>query len=555
VDPLADTYSPVASLMTVGLTYGQFYTSLTRDDMAGLQYLLSANNINYESGPAGSTLLNTSSGGGPGGLGPPYLLYTSNYTAFAAAALTNDPVTLATLFPGLVVLSSTLSYVAVATPNIVAYYTNNFVLGNPPVLVVKTNGFSTNGVANYADTFANVVIITNNYHTNTSAQLVTVTVSPGGVLGNPFVTNTTIKTITLTNVPSGDFYIDTNYACGPTVILSPQPSGFPIANVVATTNLIYATSNSAGYFTSQSLVTYATNHVFVVQSPVCATGTTTGGVATNAAGLYPGIEKIQFISAPFDSLIGQTFQPITNTFTAVFVVGNKAVTNKFLRVVTAPDIVFSAADIAAGPNNPSPPNPYVSAIDRGVNFIPNALPGLDGPGLINPSTTVTFDKVGPVYYNQTGLMEGTPYFTETPGNDGSDFYYDFYFTWASFDGTTNDPVVYPDGMSIQNLQNEIVVQITPTSLPNGTNGVAYPPVTFTATGGAFTYSPAPAWTATALPSAASSGLPSGLTLVSNPDGTATLSGTPTQSGTFDFYLTMTDVNSRSMQWYYSVIIQ
>jgi hypothetical protein len=59
---------------------------------------------------------------------------------------------------------------------------------------------------------------------------------------------------------------------------------------------------------------------------------------------------------------------------------------------------------------------------------------------------------------------------------------------------------------------------------------------------------------TGLPSA-SSGLPSGLTLVSNPDGTATLSGTPAQSGTFDFYLIMTDCNNRSMQWYYSVIIQ
>jgi hypothetical protein len=267
----------------------------------------------------------------------------------------------------------------------------------------------------------------------------------------------------------------------------------------------------------------------------------------NATGLYQGIEKIQFINAPFDSLVGQSFQPITNTFTTTFVVGSKTVTNKFQRVVTTPDIVFSAADIAAGPNNPSPPNPYVSVLDRNVNFDQaNALPGLAGPGLINPPTTVIFDKVGPVYYNQTGLMDGTPYFTETPGNDGSDFYYAFYFTWASFDGTTNDPVVYPDGMSIQNLENEIVVQITPTSLPNGTNGVAYPPVTFTATGGAFSYSPTPpAWVV--LPP----GLPSGLTV--SPDGT--LSGTPTQSGTFDFILKMTDSLSRSVQWFYSVTIQ
>jgi hypothetical protein len=50
-------------------------------------------------------------------------------------------------------------------------------------------------------------------------------------------------------------------------------------------------------------------------------------------------------------------------------------------------------------------------------------------------------------------------------------------------------------------------------------------------------------------------LPPGLALVSNPDGTATLSGVPTQSGTFDFYLIMTDTLGRSVQWFYSVTIQ
>jgi hypothetical protein len=542
VDPLADIYSPVASLMTVGLTYGHYYTGLTRDDVAGLRYLLTANNINFENGPAGSVLLNTSSGGGPGGLGPPFLLYTSNYTAFAQAALTNDPVTLATLFPGLVVSSFSSSFVVVATPNIVAYFTNNFVLGNPPVLVVKTNGFTYNGVANYADTFANLIIITNDYHANTSAQLVTVQVSQGGVLGNPLVTNTTTRSITLTNVPSGDYYIDTNYACGPTVILATI-----LTNVVATTNLIYAASNSAGYFTSQSLVTYSTNHVFIAQSPVCTTATTTGGVA-NATGLYQGIEKIQFINAPFDSLIGQTFQPITNTFTTTFIIGSKMVTNKFQRVVTTPDFIFSAADIAAGPNNPSPPNPYVSALDRSVNFDQaNALPGLAGPGLITPSSTIIFDKVGPVYYNYTGLMDGTPYFNENPGNDGSDLYYFFYFTWASFDGTTNDPVVYPNETSIENLENQILVQlsITPTSDVNYTNNppsLTYDPnMTISVTGGAFV--PPFTWSAT--------GLPAGLT-VTTTNSVGMLSGSPAQSGTFDFTLKLTDSIARSVQWTFSI---
>ena len=78
--------------------------------------------------------------------------------------------------------------------------------------------------------------------------------------------------------------------------------------------------------------------------------------------------------------------------------------------------------------------------------------------------------------------------------------------YGSYDGTTNDPVVYPNGTSIANLANEVLVQITPAALPDGTNGVAYPPTGFSISGGAFT---APyTWTA---PNA---GLPPGLTLSS-----------------------------------------
>jgi hypothetical protein len=543
VDPLADTYSPVASF---NLGYGNFYTGLTRDDVGGLRYLLSANNINFENGPAGSILLNSSSGGGIS-YGPAVLLYTSNYNAFWWSARTNDPVTLSNLFPGLVIVNSSYYFTNMATPILVAYFTNQIgaPYGSPPVLVVKTNGYTSSYLAIYSDTFANLVIIPNGYHPNTSASLVTVTVGVkvGAPFGSPLVTNTTSKTVILTNVPSGEYYINTNYLCGPPLFLSTLAT-----NVTTTTNFLFAASNSAGFFTSQSLVIYSTTHVYVVQWPICSTAVTGG--ATNGPGLREGIEKMRFVRANYDSLLGQFFQPITNTFTTVLVTNSQAVNQTFQRVVTMPDFIFSAADLATGPS--STPHPVVYTFSRNLNFDQsNILPGLAGPGLITPSTTITFDKVGPVYYNYTGLMDGTPYFTETPGTDGSDLYYAFYFVWASFDGTTNDPVVYPDGMSIQNLANEVLVQISPTSLPNGASGAAYPPITFTATGGAFTYSPAPVWTTTALPAAPpSSGLPPGLTLSSS----GTLSGTPTQSGTFDFYLIMTDSLGRSVQWFYSITI-
>ena len=557
VDPLADSYSSVA---TFDALYGVFYTGLTRDDVAGLRYLLSANNINWENSPLGSTLLTSVSGGGIN-YGPPALLFTSNYNAFASSALTNNPVTLSNLFPGLVIISSSYTFTNIATPIVVAYFTN--LIGAPygsQTLVVVTNGYTYSYPQIYSDIFANLVILTNGYSPNTSASLVTVTVGQqnGAPSGSPLVTNTTIQPITLTNVPSGEYYINTNYLCGPPLFLSTLGT-----NVTATTNLLYSASNSLGYFTSQSLVTYATNHVYVVQWPICSTAVTGG--TTNTPGLREGIEQMRFVYAPYDSLLGQTFQPVTNSFTSVLVTDSQAVNQTFQRVVTTPDFLFTAIDQEPGPSaGPT----YVTYGETLAFDQTQALPGLAGPGLINPSTTITFDKVGPVFYNEynDNLMDGTPYFTQSPGitptlSDGLN-YWSYYFVWASFDGTTNDPVVYPDGNSIQNLENEILVQINPTSLPNGTTTNAYSFVytnsvgvvysnTFTATGGAFVYSPAPTWSATGLPSVPSSGLPPGLTL--SPGGT--FSGTPTQTGTFDFYLMMTDALGRSVQWYYSITVQ
>jgi hypothetical protein len=435
VHPLDDTFTAVAGNGD-GLYFGGYYTDLTRDDAGGLRYLLSSNNINFES-PALGSILTGSTTVGVTNLGPPVLLFTASYNAFWLSALTNNPVTLATLFPGLVIVNSSYYFTNIATPILVAYFTNliGAPYGSPPVLVVKTNGYTYSFPAIYSDTFANLVILPNGFHPNTSASLVTVTVGLqiGAPYGSPLVTNTTIKAVTLNNVPSGEYYINTNYLCGPPLFLSTLAT-----NVTATTNFLFAASNSAGFFTSQSLVTYSTTHVYVVEQQICSS-TVTGG-ATNGPGLHPGIEKIQFVSAPFDSLLGQFFQPITNTYTMVVISGSKAQSQTFLRVVTTPDFTFAAADLAAGPNA----IPGVSIYARNINFNQaNAYPGLAGPGTIDPFTKISFDKVGPVYINVgTSFLNGPNY-----GR---------FFIWGSFDGTTNDPVVYPNGTSIQNLENQVL---------------------------------------------------------------------------------------------------
>ncbi len=113
--------------------------------------------------------------------------------------------------------------------------------------------------------------------------------------------------------------------------------------------------------------------------------------------------------------------------------------------------------------------------------------------------------------------------------------------WASYDGSTNAPEVYPNGNSISNLESQIEVQISPTSLPNGFANVAYPPVTLTMSGGGFI--PSFTWTAV--------NLPPGMNLSTN----GILSGTPTQSGIYDVSITVVDSQLRSVTWFYTLTIQ
>jgi hypothetical protein len=136
-------------------------------------------------------------------------------------------------------------------------------------------------------------------------------------------------------------------------------------------------------------------------------------------------------------------------------------------------------------------------------------------------------------------MDGTPYFTQTPGGDVTNLFYITYFVWASYDGTTNTPVVYPNGTSLDNLVNEMLIKVSPTILADGYFSWPYS-TTFTATGGAFT--PPYTWSAT--------GLPDGLGV--SADGI--LSGNPTETGTFIFTLTLTDNVSRSVQWNFPITI-
>lgn len=541
VDPLADTYSPVASF-AVG--WGDFYTGLTRDDVAGLRYLLKTNNVNFESPAPDATLTVITTNFLSQTVFPPNPTSPSGYGTFdlyelQSSSRTNDPATLQLLFPGVIVATSSNYVSVVATP--VISTTFKYLIGAPagsaPKLVIQTNGYIYSAQTNYVTTFANIV--TNHYRLNPKATIQTVTVGPayGAPLGSPSITNISTSTVTLTNATAGDYYSLSPDLC-PINIL-----GVLYTNVVVITNALTAidtnlvtSSNTVTFSYSQNLVISFTNYAFKVNPVDCTQ-------ATNGPALYQGIENMKFVKSSYDSLVGQFFQPITNNYTMVSVVNSQAKLQHFQRVVTTPDFLMSAQDLATSPSDTLL---GASLGARNLNFDEgNVLQGLAGPGTITTPTVFTFDKVGPVYFNSFGdVMDGTPYFNETPGGDVSDLFYISYFVWAAYDGTTNAPVVFPNGTSIDNLENQIFVQVSPTSLPVGTKGVLYPTTVFTATGGAFT--PPFTWSL-----AFGSGMPAGMSLSSN----GTLSGTPTQSGTFDFILQLTDSLSRSVQFNYTITIQ
>jgi hypothetical protein len=112
---------------------------------------------------------------------------------------------------------------------------------------------------------------------------------------------------------------------------------------------------------------------------------------------------------------------------------------------------------------------------------------------------------------------------------------------GSYDGSTNAPIVYPNGTSIANLENQLLIAISPGILPHGKVGSTYT-ANFSATGGQPPYS----WSL----APTSPGLPPGLFLGSD----GTLAGTPTQDGTFDFTIMLTDSGGRTVDRPYFITI-
>jgi hypothetical protein len=251
---------------------------------------------------------------------------------------------------------------------------------------------------------------------------------------------------------------------------------------------------------------------------------------SNSIVLRQGIGRVQFVRRDFDSLITRFFNPVTNTYTHITVSNSMPIPQIIRRAVTAPDILITAEDLAT---EGSVTGFGVTAATRNLAFATNSLPALTGPGIIEPLVRFSFNKVGPVFGNFTPINMDE--FTQIP-----------ILTWGSFDGSTNAPVIYPNGTSILNYERDVFIQVSPVYLPEGfVTATSQHTNYYTAQLQVASYTSSFVPPATWALAPGSMGLPPGLQLDTVSATSAVISGTPTMTGTFDFVVRLTDSQSRT----------
>jgi hypothetical protein len=412
---------------------------------------------------------------------------------------------------------------------------------------VASESPSTNSLA--IESTAPGTIVTSNYlqllslaAVETPSQLLsnypTLNITSSNVVGESNIITTNFQTVVTTN-PGSPF----GQGTGGTVVTNLVPVlttnfqpiyaytfgnlTFPLVyfnNGVLITNFnefIFAPTNTCGFTllsnlgtvlvtnTNTAPVSFFTNHTLAIELPNCV---------TNAEALYQGVERLTFFRKDFDSLLSQFWSPITNTYTLTFVTNGTTQTRTFSRRITTPDFLFQASDQGDG-----------FSLTRTVpTFVKSfTAPAADGgPGIIEPpngtSVSISFTTAGPIFDLSASSFLNDFNAIEEP-------------LWGTFDGSTNTPIVYPDSLSLANLENLLYLQFTVAGpLPNGRVSSTYS-FQLTAQG----QSPPFSWVID--PSQGS--LPPGLSLTSN----GLITGTPTAPGIYDFAVILSDSSPQPNQ--------
>lgn len=185
-------------------------------------------------------------------------------------------------------------------------------------------------------------------------------------------------------------------------------------------------------------------------NPIGASNVLNGGI-TGFAGLLGGVEKVTFVKTAYDSLLGTNFTPRTYNYTMPFVVNGTVHTVNATRTIGTPDIIFTAGDmVQPGPDNfevaVARDNPTGNFITYGEELSPGVAidPAVITPAVLSPGLIIVLNDDGPIYYD------------EGPAFVDQDNAIDLGFIWGKFDGSTNAPIAFPNGTSIEQLESQVL---------------------------------------------------------------------------------------------------
>lgn len=177
---------------------------------------------------------------------------------------------------------------------------------------------------------------------------------------------------------------------------------------------------------------YSTNNVNYETLLPGVAGTGTNATSFVNGAWRPGVDKVLFVSGSLDPLTGEFFSPVTNQFTDTYITNGVVMHQYLARVISRPDVLFSAADLSQ-----SVPSFSFYSCTGTTNWINNAAwngnPSGAGPGVIQPPVVITFNQAGRQFVSYGS-------YSDTIAIDESRLL-------ASFDGSTNAPIVYPNSQS------------------------------------------------------------------------------------------------------------
>lgn len=482
-DPSSISYNTVAGLSGNKIQgyspAGVYFTGLSRDDVGGLRWLYSPNNFAFESMSSGA---NNSAAIMAPQFDDPIIVTNIDLAQFLidVEMTTNTQAEVEALYPGLNITGRTWTNVLVNRTNYI--YTNSpwMPAGTPPML---TPVVTKNIQMLYSYTYDNVY--TNYGGTVTEDMIRLITVSSGPQTGNPWMpagmTGVVTNTVEIrTNRVTGGIMIMAGASTGGEggtnqteidiegelagykfIYTNPYPLRVAVTNLIASTGGTPTGDTNATEIpgdiidpgeddgTGTNIVTSFTQYMAsshdvyeYLAYPITWSSTAGEGDTNTGIVLYrPGLgSNFRFQRVNFDGLVGNTYTPTNMVFSNIFYMDMSSTTNPYAqldstiirRELTWPDILFSAADLGAGTD-------MMLAYNEWLNHSEDNRAGtsgeLTGPGVILPggqeyAYNTMIDYWVNIYGGPAALFEQ---------EDGR------YNLWASFNGTTNEPIIYPVG--------------------------------------------------------------------------------------------------------------